>query len=98
MIYVLATLTTKPGSMEALRAPALACIEGTRKEKGCLSYELFTSVTEPEKLVFIEHWESPEHLAEHMKQPHLIAWREASVPHLVSRKVEVIHPDKVETR
>jgi len=98
MIYVLATLTTKPGAMQALRAPALACIEGTRKETGCLSYELFTSVTEPEKLVFIESWESPEHLAEHMKQPHLIAWREASTPQLVSRKVEIIHPDKVETR
>ena len=43
MIYVVATLTTTPGGAEALRAPAAACIAETRKEKGCISYELFQS-------------------------------------------------------
>ncbi|MEQ1954575.1 putative quinol monooxygenase [Mesorhizobium sp. CN2-181] len=96
-IYVLATLTIKPGSMEALRGPALACIEGTRKEKGCISYDLFVSATDPDTLVFVERWKTREDLTAHSQEPHLVAWREASTPHLAARKVEIIHPDKVET-
>lgn len=97
MIYVIATLTIKPGSLDALRGPAAACIADTRKESGCLSYELFASVTDPEKLVFVEQWESRDALTAHSRQPHLKVWRDASAPHLVSRKIEIVHPDKVET-
>jgi quinol monooxygenase YgiN len=96
MIYVIATLTIKPGSKEALEAPAAACIAETRKEKGCISYELFASMHDPEKLVFVEQWESREALTAHSKQPHLQAWRDASAPHLVERRIEVVHPDRVE--
>ncbi|RST87249.1 antibiotic biosynthesis monooxygenase [Aquibium carbonis] len=97
MIYVVATLTIKPGSLEALRAPAAACVAETLKEKGCNAYELFESVADPQKLVFVEKWETREDLTAHSKQPHLAAWREASNPHLVSRSIEIVHPEKVET-
>lgn len=97
MIYVVATLTIKPGSLEALRAPAAACIAETRKEEGCIAYELMASLDDPERLVFVEKWETREALTAHSKKPHLVAWREASAPHLVERRIEVIHPDKVET-
>ena len=96
MIYVVATLTLKPGSLEALRAPAAACMAETQKEKGCIAYELFESVSDPEKLVFVEKWETREDLTAHSKQPHLLAWRDASAPHLVSRRIEVAHADRVE--
>jgi quinol monooxygenase YgiN len=96
MIYVVATLTIKPGSLEALRAPAAACMAETLKEKGCIAYELFESVSDPEKLVFVEKWETREDLTAHSKQPHLLAWRDASAPHLVSRRIEVAHVDRVE--
>ena len=97
MIYVVATLTIKPGSLEALRAPAAACIAETRKEPGCIAYELLASVDNPEKLVFVEKWETREALTAHSKTPHLAAWREASTPHLVERRIEIVHPEKVET-
>ena len=97
MIYVVATLTTTPGGAEALRAPAAACIAETRKEKGCISYELFQSLGDPDTLVFVERWETRDDLTAHSKQPHLKIWREASGPHLVSRKIEIVHPEKVET-
>ena len=97
MIYVVATLTIKPGSLEALRAPAAACIAETLKEKGCIAYELFESLGDPERLVFVEKWETREDLTAHSKQPHLAAWREASAPHLVSRTIEIVHPEKVES-
>ena len=97
MIYVYATLTIKPGSLEALRAPAAACIAETRKEQGCIAYDLLASIDDPEKLVFVEKWETREALTAHSRSPHLAAWREASAPHLVERRIEVVHPEKVET-
>lgn len=97
MIYVVATLTTKPGAAEALRAPAAACIAETVKEKGCISYELLQSLGDPDTLVFVERWETREDLTAHSGAPHLKAWREASGPHLLSRKIEIVHPEKVET-
>lgn len=96
MIYVVATLTIKPGSLEALREPAAACMAETRKEKGCISYELFASLADPEKLGFIEQWETREDLTAHSKQPHLLAWRDASAPHLVERRIEIVHPERIE--
>lgn len=96
MIYVVATLTTTPGGAEALRAPAAACIAETRKEKGCIAYELFQSLGDPDKLVFVEKWETRDDLTAHSKQPHLKVWREASAPFTVSRKIEIVHPEKVE--
>ncbi len=96
MIYVVATLTIRPGSLEALRAPAAVCVAETRKEKGCIAYELFASLADPEKLVFVEKWETREALTAHSKQPHLAAWRETSAPHLVSRTIEIVHPEKIE--
>lgn len=96
MIYVVATLTTTPGGADALRAPAAACIAETRKEDGCISYELFQSLDDPDKLVFVEKWETREALTAHSKQPHLKVWRDASTPHLVSRKIVIVHPEKVE--
>jgi quinol monooxygenase YgiN len=97
LIAVIATLTIRPGSLEAIRPHAETCIAETRKEKGCIAYDLHASITDPETLVFVEKWESREDLTAHSKQPHLADWRAASAPHLISRKIEVIHPQKVET-
>lgn len=97
MIYVVARLTIKPGSLEAVSAAAQNCIETTRKEAGCISYDLHASVSEPETLVFVERWETREHLTAHSRQPHLKVWREASEPFTVSRTIEIIHPERVET-
>lgn len=97
MIYVIATLTIKAGTADALLSAAKPCIDATRAEKGCLGYDLHASITDPNTLVFVEKWETREDLTAHSKQPHLQAWRDASGPHLVSRRIEIVHPEKVET-
>lgn len=97
MIFVIATLSIKAGAREHLLGPARACIADTRKEDGCIAYDLLGSVTDDDTMVFVERWESREHLTAHSKQPHLATWREASAPYLISRTIEIIHPDKVET-
>lgn len=96
MIYLIASLKTKPGSTEAIREAVAPCLEATRKEPGCIYYDLFQSLEDPDTLVFVEKWESREALAAHFEMPHLIAWREAGSPYFVGRTIEVIHPDHVE--
>ncbi len=96
MIYVIATMTTKPGALAALLPAIKAVIAETSKEAGFIAYDLHQNVLEPEKLVFVEKWESREALTAHSKQPHLAAWREAGKDYVLSRKIEIVHPEKVE--
>jgi quinol monooxygenase YgiN len=96
MIYVIATMNIKPGSRETLLEAAKPCIAGTRKEAGCISYDLNASLTDPNVLVFVERWETREHLGAHFNAEHLKAWRKAGADHVVSRTVEIITASGVE--
>ena len=96
MIYVIATMTIKPGSLPVLLPAIKAVIAETSKEQGFIEYNLHQNVLEPETLVFVEKWASREALTVHSKQPHLAAWREAGKDHVLSRKIEIVHPEKVE--
>lgn len=96
MIYVIATMTIKPGTRDQVLAAAKPCIEATRKETGCIFYDLNTSATDPNLLTFVERWESRDHLAAHAKTDHIKAWRAASGEHVVSRQIEIINPASVD--
>ncbi len=96
MIHLIATITIRPGSLDAVVAAAKPCLEGTRAEAGCISYELFQSVEDPEKLVFVERWKDRTALTEHFHAPHLIAWREAGGQHILTRHIEVVTDSAVE--
>lgn len=97
MIYVIATLRIRPGTLEAAVEAATPCIEATRLEPGCALYDLHASLTDPERLVFFEQWESQEALASHFQSAHLRAWAKAGQAFIVSSRVEIVHPDRVET-
>ncbi|SKB64697.1 Quinol monooxygenase YgiN [Acetoanaerobium noterae] len=45
-------------------------IEETRKEKGCISYELFRNKDNINEFTFIEQWDSIESLKYHMESHH----------------------------
>jgi quinol monooxygenase YgiN len=96
MIYVVATLIAKPDKHADLIAGAKICIAATQKEAGCISYDLLHSITEPDTFIFVERWETREALTAHSKAEHLIVWRTVSGACITSRKIEIIHPDKVE--
>ena len=40
----------------------------SQQEPGCLQFEVFRSALRPEHYVLLEHWESPEALAEHAQR------------------------------
>ena len=98
MIYVVATLKIRPGSLPTVLEAAKKVIAETNKEKGCIYYDMFQSVTAPETLVFVERWETMDNLASHGKTAHMMEWRAAGAPHILERKVEIIDPANVEVR
>jgi quinol monooxygenase YgiN len=82
LITVVAVMKAKPGKEDALRAAALALVEPTRKEEGCVQYDLHVHLVDPAWLVFYENWTSVEDLDRHGTSPHLTAFR-AIAPDLV---------------
>jgi len=96
MIYVIATMTLKPGTRDKVLAAAKPCIAATRKEKGCIFYDLNTSAENPNLLTFVERWETREDLAAHAKSEHIKVWRAASGEHVASRMIEIITPASVD--
>src|SRR5512133_1208532 len=72
-LNVVAITETSADKAEELKSVCLGLIEPTRKEKGCISYNLYQDTTNPGKFTFIENWQSKEHLDAHMKTPHLMA-------------------------
>lgn len=98
MIYLVATLEIKPGSLPKIMEAVTPCIEATRQEAGCISYDLVQSLTDENTLMFVERWKDKVALDAHFQEPHLIAWRDAGGPYFVSRKIEIIEPADVEVR
>ena len=97
MIYLISTAYLKPGTREQCLAPARTCIEASRRDPGCIAYDLNLSVTDPDRMVFVEVWESRAALDAHFQTPHFKAWRAAVADLVVRRTLEVITPAQVET-
>ena len=76
-LYVVAIAETSADRAEELRSICIGLIEPTRKEDGCISYELYQDTTNNGKFIFVENWQSKEHLDVHLKTPHLVAAGEA---------------------
>ena len=76
-LKVVAIAETSADKATELKNVCLGLIEPTRKESGCISYELYQDTTNPGRFTFIEEWESQEHLDVHLKTPHLVAAGEA---------------------
>ena len=96
MIYVIAKVTIKLGSLPELIKAVTPALEATRKEVGCVYYDLSQNLQQPETLTFTECWENREALQSHFTAPHFITWRAAGAPFITGRSIEIIHADKVE--
>ena len=95
MIYVIATIEIKPGSLTNVLGAVAQCINATRNEPGCISYDLNQNVNNENLLTFVERWQSAEDLEQHFVQPHMKLWRNQGGPHIVDRKIEIIDPKNV---
>jgi quinol monooxygenase YgiN len=97
MIYVLATIQVKPDKQAAYLAGARTMIAATRKEDGCIFYDLTQSVTAPNEFTFVERWTTRVALEAHFNTPHMAAWREIGKDCVAGRAIEIITSSHVET-
>jgi quinol monooxygenase YgiN len=96
MIIVIATIHTQPGKAPDVISGARACIDGTRREDGCISYDYVQDTERADVVMVIERWTSREALAAHFHVPHLNEWRERRKPWVKSVKVEIIQAGEIE--
>lgn len=72
MIKVIARSIIKENHLsDALQIYELLVAE-TIKESGCITYELFQELNNPNNLTLIEEWEDIEALQHHTQMPHFI--------------------------
>lgn len=45
--------------------------DAIRNEDGCIKYDYYLNYDNPDKVLLIEQWETPEHQKVHMTQPHM---------------------------
>ena len=64
--------------IELVKAELEKLIPITRKEAGCLQYDLHQDNENPAYFMFYENWESRELWQTHMNAPHLAAYVEAT--------------------
>ena len=72
-IILTAIVKARPGQEEAVKEVLLGMVEPTRKEPGCLCYNLHQSKSDKTQFMFYKQWASKEALDAHSKTPHMKA-------------------------
>ena len=96
MVYIIAYLSAHPGKGSEVVSLAAPLIEATRREAGCITYELFCKPADPDTLVFVETWKDKAAVEAHFAQPHLKAFQAAMADLLIESRIELVSPEKVE--
>ena len=72
-VRVVARLVALPEKVEELKAILIGLVEPTRKESGCIKYELLQNQAEPTDFTFVEEWASDDALDTHLESEHMDA-------------------------
>ncbi len=71
MVRVIAHIPAKREKVEEVKRLLASLIEPTRKEAGCIRYEMWQNTKEPADLTFVEEWASREALDAHLETEHV---------------------------
>ncbi len=77
-ITIIAYITAKSRLQQQVREVLLDLVAQTRKEKGCVNYDLHQSQDNPREFVMYENWESAADLDAHARSEHLQAFSKAA--------------------
>lgn len=72
-LTVIATFKARPGKEAELRAALTGLLSPTRKEAGCINYDVHVATDDPAKFLFHENWTSQAALDAHLQSPHIKA-------------------------
>jgi quinol monooxygenase YgiN len=71
MIVIAGTIPIKPEHREEAKRLAQWMAEATHKEAGCLTYQFYADLADPNTFFIFEEWESDEALARHFQTEHM---------------------------
>ena len=71
-LTIIAKIEAKPESLDVVKSAVFKLIEPTRKEKGCIQYDLHQDNQQPEVFIFVENWEGQALWEAHMQSTHLL--------------------------
>src|ERR1700722_1774364 len=72
-VTVVATFQAMPGKEAELKKALISLVAPTRKEAGCINYDLHVSQEDSAKFLFHENWASKAYLDAHLKNTHIQA-------------------------
>ena len=70
-VQVVARIVARSGKEDELRTLLRGLIEPTRREPGCVTYELLQNTADPTDFTFVEEWSSGADLDAHLQSAHL---------------------------
>jgi quinol monooxygenase YgiN len=70
-LTVVAVFRTRPEDAMPLRVALQAMLVPTRREVGCVNYDLHEAIDDPGLFFFHETWESTDHHRAHLDTPHV---------------------------
>jgi len=87
-LRVIARVKARADKVDELRSVLISLVEPTRKEPGCLSYNLLQNNEDPTDFTLVEEWESNKALESHLAAKH---FKDAQVklPGLVAAKADI---------
>ncbi|MGC8603045.1 MAG: putative quinol monooxygenase [Desulfomonilaceae bacterium] len=77
-VTVVARIIAKPGMEDVVKSTLMELVEPTRKESGCINYDLHLSTDNKALFLFHENWASKKALDEHLAMPYLQHFLERS--------------------
>jgi quinol monooxygenase YgiN len=86
-LTIVAVLKVDPTKLDDLRPLFAALIEETRKEDGCLLYDLHHDNVDPSRFVFYETWTTRDLWQDHMNSAHIRTFQQASKDAVISADV-----------
>ena len=85
-VTYIVSLRARAGQAPLLEAELRALVSPTRKEEGCLQFDLHRGTDQPDTFLFHEVWETREHHTAHTKTPHFLRWNARKDALLASRE------------
>ena len=86
MIIVHGRIPVKPDCREEALRLAREMTEATQAERGCISYDFYVGLSDPNTLMLFQEWEDMDSLMEHFRTPHMDVFLRA-LPELLSGQI-----------
>lgn len=86
-VTLVVILRSRPGQEPLLEAELRALVGPTRREDGCITYDLHRGTDAPSAYLLHEVWASREHHRLHTLTPHFVRWNARKDALLASRDV-----------